>query len=266
MSEEHEPRKMKRKAYEQELARLEVELVRLQEWIKAKGLRVAVVFEGRDSAGKGGIIKRITWRLNPRVVRVAALPAPTEREKTQYYLQRYIPYLPAAGEMVLFDRSWYNRLGVERVMGFCTDDQYERFLEICPVFEESLVQDGIILIKYWLHIRDDVQEQRFRQRATDPRRQWKLSPMDVASWNKWIDYSRARDVMLTHTDTDVAPWYIVDANIKRNARLNVIRHLLGQFDYETLEHEIIEFPPRPPVGDYVAPPIDDLRIIPDHYG
>ncbi len=260
------PKKMKRKAYEAELARLEVELVRLQEWIRTEGLRVVVLFEGRDTAGKGGTINRITRRLSPRVVRVVALPTPTEREQSQYYLQRYIPHLPAAGEMVLFDRSWYNRLGVERVMGFCTDEQYHRFLQQCPAFEFSLVHDGIILIKYWLHITDEVQEERFRQRAIDPRRQWKLSPMDLASWNKWVDYSRARDIMFEHTDTHFAPWYVVNANIKRNARLNVIRHLLDQVDYEAIERPVVEFPHRPDIGDYVSPDVEDYRIIPDHYG
>ena len=256
---------MKRKAYEKELARLEVELVKLQEWIKAEGLRVVVVFEGRDSAGKGGVIKRIARRLNPRVVKVVALPTPTDREKTQYYLQRYIPHLPAAGEMVLFDRSWYNRLGVERVMGFCDEQEYQQFLVQCPAFERSLVDDGIILIKYWLHITDETQQQRFERRATDPRRQWKLSPMDIESWNRWVDYSKARDVMFQHTDTDWAPWNIVDANIKRHARLNVIRHLLSQIDYERIEPPVVEFPPRPDKGDYEAPDIGDLTIIPDHY-
>ena len=257
---------MKRKAYEKELERLEIELVRLQEWVKAEGLRVVVVFEGRDSAGKGGIIKRITRRLSPRVVKVVALPTPTEREKSQYYLQRYIPHLPADGEMVIFDRSWYNRLGVERVMGFCTDEQYERFLGQCPTFELSLVNDGIILIKYWLHITDVTQEKRFTARATDPRRQWKLSPMDVASWTKWVDYSKARDVMFEHTDTEWAPWYIVDANVKRHARLNVIRNLLDQIPYEAIERPVVEFPPRPDKGDYEAPNIDDRTVITDFYG
>ncbi|MBV1893770.1 MAG: polyphosphate kinase 2 [Ilumatobacteraceae bacterium] len=259
------PQKIKRKAYERELAKLEIELVRLQEWIKQEGLRVVVVFEGRDSAGKGGTIKRITRRLNPRIVRVVATPTPTERQQTEYFLQRYIPHLPAAGEMVLFDRSWYNRLGVERVMGFCTDEQYEQFLELCPRFEHSLIEDGIILIKYWLHIDDEVQEERFRKRATDPRRQWKLSPMDVASWNMWVDYSRARDAMFAATDTHKSPWFVVDANIKRNARLNVIRHLLSQIDYQSVEHDIVEFPDRPHIGDYVAPDKSDLRSIRDHY-
>jgi polyphosphate kinase 2 len=260
------PKKLKRKAYEKELARLEVELVKMQEWIRHEGLRVVVVFEGRDGAGKGGTIKRITDRLNPRVARVVALPAPTEREKTQLYLQRYIPHLPAAGEMVLFDRSWYNRLGVERVMGFCTDDEYERFLQACPQFELALVEDGIILVKYWLHITDDEQERRFRGRITDTRKRWKLSPMDVASWDKWVDYSIARDVMMRNTDRAWAPWHVVDANIKRNARLNVIRHLLDQIPYEDLTPEHVELPPRPPKGDYEPPADLEFKVIPDHYG
>ena len=240
--------KLKRKAYERELERLEVELVKLQGWIKEKGLRVVVVFEGRDSAGKGGTIKRITNRTNPRIVRTVALPTPTEREKTQVYIQRYMAHLPAAGEMVLFDRSWYNRAGVERVMGFCTDEEYDDFLERCPDFERFLVDDGIFLIKYWLHIDDDVQEKRFRARIDDRRRRWKLSPMDVASWDKWVDYSKARDEMLRHTDTEWAPWNIVDANIKRNARLNVIRHLLDQIPYEDLTPPHVELPERPPLS------------------
>ena len=258
--------KLKRKQYEKELARLEVELVKLQEWIKVEGLRVVVVFEGRDSAGKGGIIKRITNRTSPRVFRTVALPAPTEREKTEFYLQRYMAHLPAAGEVALFDRSWYNRLGVERVMGFCTDEEYERFLDICPGFEHALVEDGIILVKYWLHINDEEQERRFRSRIEDPRKVWKLSPMDVASWDKWVDYSQARDNMLRHTDTEWAPWHVVDANIKRNARLNVIRHLLAQVPYEDVTRSGVELPPRPPKGDYVLPDDLDLKFIPDHYG
>ena len=258
--------KLKRKAYERELERLEVELVKLQGWIKEKGLRVVVVFEGRDSAGKGGTIKRITNRTNPRIVRTVALPTPTEREKTQVYIQRYMAHLPAAGEMVLFDRSWYNRLGVERVMGFCTDEEYDDFLEQCPEFDRFLVDDGIILIKYWLHIDDDVQEKRFRARIDDRRRRWKLSPMDVASWDKWVDYSKARDEMLRHTDTEWAPWNIVDASIKRNARLNVIRHLLDQIPYEDLTPPHVELPERPPLGNYRVPEDLDLKIIPDHYG
>jgi polyphosphate kinase 2 len=263
---EKKKKKLKRKAYERELERLEVELVKLQGWIKEKGLRVVVVFEGRDSAGKGGTIKRITNRTNPRIVRTVALPTPTEREKTQVYIQRYMAHLPAAGEMVLFDRSWYNRLGVERVMGFCTDEEYDDFLEQCPEFERFLVDDGIILIKYWLHIDDAVQEKRFRARIDDRRRRWKLSPMDVASWDMWVDYSRARDEMLRHTDTEWAPWNIVDANIKRNARLNVIRHLLDQIPYEDLTPPHVDLPERPPMGDYHVPEDIDLKVIPDHYG
>ncbi|MDH3705460.1 MAG: polyphosphate kinase 2 [Acidimicrobiia bacterium] len=263
-----ESKKLKRKAYERELARLEIELVKLQGWIVDQGLRVAVVFEGRDTAGKGGTIKRITNRLNPRVARTVALPAPTEREKTQFYLQRYVPHLPAAGEMVLFDRSWYNRMGVERVMGFCTDDEYDHFAEICPRFEYDLVHDGIILVKYWLHINDETQEARFRSRATDERKRWKLSPMDLASWSKWVEYSKARDEMFEITDTEWAPWYVVDANIKRNARLNVIRHLLSLIPYEDLSPPAdIEFPPRPDATDYVTKiDTETLHLVPDHYG
>ncbi len=257
--------KLKRKAYEKELERLEVELVKLQEWIKAEGLRIVVVFEGRDSAGKGGTIKRITNRTSPRVFRTVALPAPTEREKTEFYLQRYMAHMPAAGEMVLFDRSWYNRLGVERVMGFCTDEEYERFLTICPGFEHAMVDDGIILIKYWLHINDEEQERRFRSRIDDPRKVWKLSPMDVASWDKWVDYSKARDNMLRHTDTEWAPWHVVDANTKRNARLNVIRHLLHQIPYEDLTGPPVELPPRPRDSDYELPADVEFNFIPDHY-
>jgi polyphosphate kinase 2 len=260
------PKKLKRKAYEKELARLEIELVKLQAWIKDQGLRVVVIFEGRDTAGKGGTIKRITNRLNPRIVKVVALGTPTEREKTQLYLQRYMPHLPAAGEMVLFDRSWYNRLGVERVMGFATDEEVTEFTVECPAFEGMLVRDGIILIKYWLHINDETQEARFEARAVDERKQWKLSPMDIASWSKWVDYSKARDDMFAATDTPWAPWYIVDANIKRNARLNVIRHLLDQIPYEDLTPDPVEFPPRPDKGDYVAPSHADRNVIADHYG
>ena len=260
------PKKLKRKVYERELARLEIELVRMQYWIKSTGARVLVIFEGRDAAGKGGTIKRITNRMSPRVARVVALPAPTEREKTQLYLQRYVPHLPSGGEIVLFDRSWYNRLGVERVMGFCTDEQYDTFLEECPRWEYALVNDGVIVIKYWLHIEDDEQERRFRARIDDPRRRWKLSPMDVASWDRWVDYSRARDAMLRATDTPWAPWNVVDANIKRNARLNVIRHLLATVPYERMAPQVLDLPPRPPVADYVPPSDLKYRVIPDHYG
>ena len=259
-------KKLKRKRYEAELARLEVELVKMHYWVRDTGRRVVVVFEGRDAAGKGGTIKRITGRLNPRVVKVVALPAPTERQKSQLYLQRYVPHLPAGGEIVLFDRSWYNRLVVERVMGFCSDDEYETFLNRCPEFERLLVDDGITLVKYWLHINDVEQERRFRSRVGDPRKGWKLSPMDLASWDKWVDYSRARDVMLERTDTEWAPWHIVDANIKRNARLNVIRHLLSVIPYEDRTPQLVELPPRPPLGDYRPPPEMDYKFIPDNYG
>jgi polyphosphate kinase 2 len=259
------PKKMKRKDYERELAKLEVELVKLQGWIKQKGLKVAVIFEGRDSAGKGGIIKRITYRLSPRVARVVALPAPTEKEKTQWYFQRYIPHLPSAGEMVLFDRSWYNRAGVERVMGFCTDEQYTEFMSTVNGFELALVRSGLTLIKYWMHITDDTQEERFQQRIDDPRRRWKLSPMDLTARSRWVDYSKARDAMLQHTSTAHAPWYIVDANIKRHARLNVISHLLSQIPYEDLTPEALELPPRQEAGDYQHPDLSEFNFVPAVY-
>jgi polyphosphate kinase 2 len=258
---------MKRKAYEAELAKLEVELVKLQHWVKQKGLKVAVIFEGRDSAGKGGVIKRITYRLSPRVVRVVALPAPTEKEQTQWYFQRYVPHLPSAGEIVLFDRSWYNRAGVERVMGFCTDEEYQQFMSTVNGFEMAITRAGTKLIKYWLDIRDETQEERFEQRIHDPRRRWKLSPMDLEARSRWVDYSKARDAMLVHTSTAHAPWYIVDANIKRHARLNVIRHLLGQISYEDLTPEPLELPARQEAGDYVHPDFSEsnLTLVPAVY-
>jgi polyphosphate kinase 2 len=259
------PGKMKRKEYERELARLEIELVKLQGWIKHKGLKVVVIFEGRDSAGKGGIIKRINRRLNPRVVRVVALGTPTEKEKTQWYFQRYVNQLPSAGEMMLFDRSWYNRAGVERVMGFCTDEQYWHFLRLVPSFEHALVDSGIILIKYWLHISDETQENRFQKRIDDPRRRWKLSPMDIEARSRWVEYSKARDVMFEHTDTDFAPWYIVDANVKRHARLNCIAHLLTLIPYEDLTPEPIQLPPRQDSGGYKPPPLSNFKIVPARY-
>jgi polyphosphate kinase 2 len=232
-----EPKRMSRKAFEGELETLQIELCRLQAWVKAKGLRVIVVFEGRDAAGKGGVIKRITERVSPRVFRVVALPAPNEREKSQLYMQRYIPHFPAAGEVVLFDRSRYNRAGVERVMGFCTDEQYERFLRICPAFEHHLIDDGIILIKYFFDVSQEVQEERFIARAEDPRKHWKLSPMDIESWARWWDYTEAYDAMIRATDTDHAPWYRVKADVKRHARLNCISHLLSQIPYEVIPFE-----------------------------
>ena len=259
------PKKMKRKAYELELAKLEVELVKLQGWIKAKGLKVAVIFEGRDSAGKGGTIKRITRRLSPRIVRVVATPTPTEKEKSQWYYQRYVPHLPSAGEMVLFDRSWYNRAGVERVMGFCTDEEYLDFMSTVNGFENSLTQADIVLIKYWLDISDETQEARFQQRLHDPRRRWKLSPMDLEARSRWVDYSRARDAMLVHTNTAYAPWYLVDANVKRNARLNVIAHLLSMVPYEDLTPDPLKLPPRQKAGDYQHPDISQFEILPARY-
>ncbi len=263
--EEQRPEKMKRKAYERELARLETELVKLQGWVKHEGLKVVVVFEGRDSAGKGGIIKRITRRLNPRVVSIRALGTPTDRQKTQWYFQRYITELPAAGEVVLFDRSWYNRAGVERVMGFCTDAQYWQFLRDVPSVELGMIESGITLIKYWLHIDEETQEERFQQRLDDRRRRWKLSPMDLEARARWVDYSRARDIMLEHTDTEHAPWHLVDANVKRHARLNVMSHLLEQIPYEDLTPAALELPERQPAGDYVPPPASRFTWVPERY-
>ena len=234
-------RKIGRKRFDEELQKLQTELCRLQEWVVHEGLRIIVVFEGRDAAGKGGVIKRITERVSPRVFRVVALPAPSDREKTQLYFQRYLAHLPAAGEIILFDRSWYNRAGVERVMGFCSDEQYERFLRLCPGLEQDIISDGIILIKYFFDVSQDVQEQRFRARITDPMRQWKLSPMDVESWRRWWDYTAAYTRMIEATDTDWAPWYRVQADNKRRARLNCIAHLLSMVRYEKLPFE----PPKP---------------------
>ena len=257
--------KLKKKYYEAELQRLQVELVKLQEWIKHEGLKVVVIFEGRDAAGKGGVIKRITERLNPRVARVIALPAPTEREKTQWYFQRYVQHLPAAGEMVLLDRSWYNRAGVERVMGFCTDDEYREFLRSCPEFERMLVRSGIVLIKYWFSVSDEEQERRFQSRIEDRTKRWKLSPMDLESRRRWIEYSKAKDEMFAHTDIKQAPWYVVEAEVKKHARLNCIRHLLGMIPYEDLTSESIKLGPRQKAGGYVRPPITDQTFVPDNY-
>ncbi|MDJ0611571.1 MAG: polyphosphate kinase 2 [Kiloniellales bacterium] len=243
------------KEFDKELESLQVELCKLQSWVVKQGLRVVVVFEGRDAAGKGGVIKRITERVSPRVFRVVALPAPTEREKSQLYMQRYLPHFPAAGEIALFDRSWYNRAGVERVMGFCTDDQYERFLRIAPMFEREIIEDGIILIKYFFDVSQEVQEERFKSRATDPRKHWKLSPMDLESWARWWDYTKAYDVMIKATDTDYAPWYKVAADDKRSARLNCISHLLSQIPYKKVPFELPPLPKRrkrgPDIPDHV---------------
>jgi polyphosphate kinase 2 len=237
-------KKLDRELYEEEMERLQTELVRLQEWIKHKGLKVVVIFEGRDAAGKGGIIKRIKERVSARVFRVVALPAPSDREKTQFYYQRYLTHLPAAGEVVLFDRSWYNRAGVERVMGFCTEEEYEEFMMTCPGWERALVDSGIILIKYWLTVSNEEQKRRFEQRIEDPMRKWKLSPMDTEARRRWYDYALARDEMLDKTDTGWAPWYIVDTNDKRRGRLNCITHLLRQIPYERLEQEEVKLPRR----------------------
>jgi polyphosphate kinase 2 len=250
--------------YEREVARLQVELVKQQEYIREQGLKVVVIFEGRDAAGKGGAIQRITESLNPRAARVVALAAPTEREKSQWYFQRYVAHLPAAGEMVLLDRSWYNRAGVERVMGFCTDEQYEEFLRSCPEFERQLVRSGIKVIKYWFSVSDAEQEKRFQKRVKDPTKRWKLSPMDLEARNRWVDFSRAKDAMFAATDIPEAPWWVVEADVKKRARLNVITHLLGQIPYEDLTPEAPVLPPRPPLDDdYVRPPKESQHIIPD---
>ena len=261
----NEEKKMPRKAYERELAKLEIELVKLQGWIQHKGLKIVVIFEGIDSAGKGGTIKRITYRLNPRVVRIVALPTPTEKEKTQWYFQRYIPHLPSAGEMVLFDRSWYNRAGVEKVMGFCTEEEHLEFMSTVNEYEMGLVRSGITLIKYWMEISDETQEARFEQRIHDPRRRWKLSTMDLEARTRWVAYSKARDLMLKHTSTPHAPWYIVDANIKRHARLNVISHLLSLIPYEDLTPEPIGLPPRQDAEDYQHPDFSQYNFVPKVY-
>ncbi|MEJ2620838.1 MAG: polyphosphate kinase 2 [Candidatus Thiodiazotropha sp.] len=259
------PKKIDSKVYEKELFKLQLELVKLQEWIKHKGLKVVVIFEGRDAAGKGGVIKRITQHLNPRICRVVALPAPTEREKTQWYFQRYVPHLPAAGEMVLFDRSWYNRAGVEKVMGFCTEDDYQEFMRSCPEFERMLVRSGIILLKYWFSVSDEEQERRFQSRLEEPHKRWKLSPMDLESRSRWLEYSKAKDEMFAHTDIKQAPWYVVHSDIKKHARLNCIAHLLSQITYEDLTPEPIELPHRTEDTGYVRPPITDQTFVPDIY-
>jgi polyphosphate kinase len=257
--------KMSQKAYERELARLQIELVKLQEWVKHAGLKVVVLFEGRDAAGKGGTIKRITESLNPRICRVVALGTPTEREKTQWYFQRYAAQLPAAGEMVLFDRSWYNRAGVERVMGFCTEPEVEEFFRSCPQFEGMLIRSDTILVKYWFSVSDEEQEHRFQRRLGDPTRRWKLSPMDLRSRERWLDYSKAKDDMFAHTDTRESPWWVVNADVKRHARLNCISHLLSMIPYEDLTPEPIKLPPRQDHGKYVRPPISDQTFVPEVY-
>jgi polyphosphate kinase 2 len=239
-----EPTRLTSKEYAKELRRLQTELLRFEEWIRHQGLRIVVIFEGRDTAGKGGMIKRITAMLNPRLCQIAALPAPTERERTQWYFQRYVAHLPSAGEMVLFDRSWYNRAGVEHVMGFCTEDEYEEFMRTCPQFERMLIRSGIILIKYWLSVSDEEQERRFQARINDPRKRWKLSPMDLQARARWVDYSEAKDQMFSYTDIKEAPWYVVETDNKKSAHLNLIRHLLSLVPYESVPREHIEVPTR----------------------
>ncbi len=258
-------KKIKKKAYKKELKRLQVELVKLQEWVKHKGLRVVVIFEGRDAAGKGGVIKRITECLNPRICRIAALGTPTEREKTQWYFQRYVAHLPAAGEIVLFDRSWYNRAGVERVMGFCTHEQYVEFLRSCPEFEHMLQRSGIIMLKYWFSVSDEEQERRFQARIDDRTKRWKLSPMDLESRAKWVEYSKAKDDMFAATDTTLSPWYVVDADDKKSARLNCISHLLSMIPYKDLTPKPIKLPPRQQAMDYVRPPMSMQKFVPEVY-
>jgi polyphosphate kinase len=250
--------------YDEELFRLQAELVKVQEWVRTSGARVVVVFEGRDAAGKGGTIKRITQYLNPRVARIAALPAPSERERGQWYFQRYVEHLPARGEMVLFDRSWYNRAGVERVMGFCTPHEYRRFLHQCPIFERLLVEDGILLRKYWFSVSDEEQQRRFRGRLDDPVRRWKLSTMDLESINRWEDYSRAKDEMMVHSDIPEAPWYIVESDVKKEARLNMIAHLLSTIPYTEVDLAPVEVPDRPPATGYQRPPREQATYVPDH--
>jgi len=258
-------KKLKKKFYEQELSRLQVELVKLQEWVKHKGLKVVVVFEGRDAAGKGGVIKRITQVLNPRYARVVALGVPTEREKTQWYFQRYVAHLPASGEIVLFDRSWYNRAGVERVMGFCSDDEYWEFIRSCPEFERMLVRSGIILIKYWFSVSDAEQEKRFTARLKDRTKRWKLSPMDVEARSRWVEYSKAKDVMMQYTDISQAPWYVVNADDKKRARLNCISHLLSKIPYNDLTPQKVELPARQENPGYVRPPYEKQNFVPEIY-
>ncbi|MEX2622467.1 MAG: polyphosphate kinase 2 [Acidimicrobiia bacterium] len=265
MDSELEVPKLSTKDYDAELARLHIELVKLQEWIRHAGLKVVVIFEGRDAAGKGGTIKRITESLSPRVCRVAALPAPTERERSQWYFQRYVAHLPSAGEMVLFDRSWYNRAGVERVMGFCTEAEYQEFMRSCPEFERMLVRSDIILVKYWFSVSDPVQEKRFQARIEDPARRWKLSPMDLESRSRWVEYSRAKDEMFRYTDIKHAPWYVVNSDNKKRARLNVIAHLLSLIPYEDLTPDPLELPPRQAETGYIRPPLAEQTFVPDRY-
>jgi len=262
---ESKKEKLTKDFYEKELAKLDVELIKLQEWIKFKKLKVVLIFEGRDAAGKGGVIKTIAECLNPRFCRIVALGVPTDKEKSQWYFQRYVPHLPAAGEMVFFDRSWYNRAGVEKVMGYCTEEEYLEFLRSCPEFERMLVRSNIILIKYWFSVSDKEQEKRFHDRIEDPTKRWKLSPMDVESRNRWVEYSKAKDEMFAHCDIKQAPWYVVHADDKKRARLNCISHLLKQIPYEDLTPEAIELTPRKVDNSYVRPPLTDQCFVPEVY-
>ena len=256
--------KLPRQLYETELFRLQGELVKMQEWMRTTGARMVVIFEGRDAAGKGGTIKRVSEFLNPRLAPIAALPAPTEREKTQWYFQRYVDHLPAAGELTLFDRSWYNRAGVEHVMGFCTPEEYSRFLHQCPIFERLLIEDGILLRKYWFSVSDEEQQRRFKDRLTDPMRRWKLSPMDLESITHWEDYSRAKDEMMVHTDIPEAPWHVLESDDKRNARINMMAHLLSTVPYRDVQPPVLKLPPRPPSRGYVRIPRNMQDYVPDH--
>lgn len=255
--------KLPRKLYEKELEKLHIELVRLQKWVIDNGLKVVVIFEGRDAAGKGGAIKRVTETLNPRFCRVAALAIPTEKERTQWYFQRYVAHLPSAGEMVMFDRSWYNRAGVERVMGFCTDDEYWEFLKSVPEFENMLMRSRITLIKYWFSVSDEVQEKRFRDRLEDPTKRWKISEMDIEARNRWHEYSKAKDVMFEHTNTQQSPWYVVESDIKRNARINCISHLLSKFEYKDVEMKKIELPDKQIKPEIDRSPYEQQNFVPD---
>jgi polyphosphate kinase 2 len=251
--------------YEKALNELHHKLVHLQEWVRTQGLKVVIIFEGRDASGKGGTIKRFTEPLNPRVCRVVALGIPTEKEKSQWYFQRYVAHLPAAGEIVVFDRSWYNRAGVEKVMGFCTEEEYEEFLRSCPDFERMLVRSGILMLKYWFSVSDEEQEKRFKSRIKDPLKRWKFSPMDLESRSKWLEFSKAKDDMFAHTDTKQVPWYVVNADNKKKARLNCISHILSQIPYQKMKYDTVELPPLPQHAGYVRPPMKYQTFVPEKY-
>ena len=261
----HNGDRLNKKLYESELVRLQTDLVKMQYWIKATGYRMIVLFEGRDAAGKGGTIKRLTEPMNPRGCRVVALGTPSDQQKTQWYFQRYVEHFPSAGEIVVFDRSWYNRAGVERVMGFCSDDQVDQFMEACPQFERMIVRSGILLLKYWFSVSDKEQEARFQSRIDDPTRRWKLSPMDLEARNRWVEFSRAKDEMFAHTNIPEAPWFTVEADDKRRARLNCLRHVLSKVPWDDMTPPAIELPPRPEQGDYVRPPINEQFFVPNAY-